>query len=179
MTTQRNEAIGQMEEQKHKVTLLQEHMTDLKIKLSRYLQEKMQSERHLQHLKMHQQRGTGDGGSNATTALITPQNGTTTSTIADTEYYQRKCSESNQKVLSYQAMMIEKNRQIDELRYQLERNMNQQQYTHLQRQQGAMGGLENQPPHSRTMTGTTTTLPSSSLQQQSMDSTLLSKRQRM
>jgi hypothetical protein len=169
MTTQRNEAIGQMEEQKHKVSLLQEHMTDLKIKLSRYQQEKMQSERHLQHLLMqHHSRGVGDGGLSNTTTWITPHHGTsnTSTGSTDTEYYQRKCNESNQKVQSYQAMLIEKNRQIDELRYQVERNMNQQQYTNfLQRPPGAPG-LEHP-----------SNLPSA---QTIMDSTLLSsKRQRM
>ena len=135
MTSQRNEAIGQMEEQKHKVSLLQEHMTDLKIKISRYQQDKMQSERHLQHLMMQQQNQHGDGGTNTT--LVTPSNAASVST--DTEFYQRKYNESNHKIQSYQAMMIEKNRQIEELRYQVERHMNQHQYTTLQRQSGRQG----------------------------------------
>ena len=128
MTSQRNEAIGQMEEQKHKVSLLLEQLTDLKIKIARYQQDKMQSERHLQHLTMQQLNRHGDGG--ASTTLVTPSNAT--HVTSDTEFYQRKYNESNQKIQSYQAMMIEKNRQIDELRYQVERNMNQQQYTILQ-----------------------------------------------
>ena len=171
MTAQRNEAIGQMEEQKHKVSLLQEHMTDLKIKLSRYQQEKMQSERQVQHLMMQYQHGAGDGG--LTTTLVTPHNAA--SVANDTEYYHRKYNESNQKVQSYQTMMIEKNRQIDELRYQVERNMNQQQYTNLQRQHSATG-LEHQPPPPR-RTSIASTLLSS--QKKFTDSTFSFKRQRM
>jgi hypothetical protein len=179
MTTQRNEAIGQMEEQKHKVVLLQEHMTDLKIKLSRYQQEKMQAERQLQHLMMqqHPRGGATNGGSNTNmtnTNWITPTNGTSThmmTTTTDTEYYQRKYHESNQKVQSYQAIMIEKNRQIEELRYQVERNMNQQQYnTHLQQQQQQQQKQQRSSPH------TTSSPPPPIIM---MDSILSSKRQRM
>lgn len=192
MTAQRNEAIAQMEEQKHKVSLLQEQMTDLKIKLSRYQQEKMQAERQLHHLMMmpQHQRGATDGRSNAMTtatkAWITPPNGNSshmTSTVTDTEYYQRKCNEANQKVQSYQAMMIEKNRQIDELRYQVERNMNQQQYSNLQhqkRQTGtASGSLENAVPLQSRHNNTSSTLPSTSSQQIMADSIKSTKRQRM
>lgn len=143
MTAQRNDAMGQMEEQKHKVSLLQEQMTDLKIKISRYQQEKMQSERQVQHLIMmskHQKHGGsvgfGDGGT-----FANPSNHTSTSTL-DAEYYQRKYNESNQKVQSLQATMIEKNRQIDDLRYQVERHMNQQQYANLQHHSGP----KNPPP---------------------------------
>lgn len=128
--------MGQMEEQKHKVSLLLEQMTDLKIKIARYQQDKMQSERHLQHLMIQQQSQHVDGGT-TTTQLVTPSNAT--SGTYDAEFYQRKYNESNQKVQSYQSMMIEKNRQIDELRYQVERNLNQQQYTILQRQNGRLG----------------------------------------
>lgn len=135
MTSQRNEALGQMEEQKHKVSLLLEQMTDLKIKIARHQQDKMQSERHLQHLMIQQQNQHVDGGT--TTTLVTPSNATPGT--YDAEFYQRKYNESNQKVQSYQSMMIEKNRQIDELRYQVERNLNQQQYTILQRQSGRQG----------------------------------------
>ena len=162
MTAQRNDAIGQMEEQKHKVSLLQEHMTDLKIKLSRYQQEKMQSERQVQHLMMQHPQGDTGG---TTTQLVTPHHGTLTTT--DTEYYQRKCNESNQKIQSYQAMMIEKNRQIDELRYQVERNMNQQQYTNLQQQR------HHHHHHGPSTTG------SSSSSAPFMESTVSSKRTRM
>ena len=189
MTAQRNEAIGQMEEQKHKVSLLQEHMTDLKIKLSRYQQEKLQSERQIQHLMMmkqqpqqqHQQRNTADGVSdpNSTTTWITPPNGSTSHmTGTDTEYYQRKYNESNQKVQSYQVMMIEKNRQIEELRYQIERNMNQQQYAHLQPSQRQPPLRSSQSRNNNDTTSTGLSQPSSS-QQIVMDSALSYKRPRL
>lgn len=119
MTSQRDDALGQVAEYKHKVALLQDQLMELKMKCSRLQQQKMQYER------------SNNMMSNTSTSIITPSAGMLAGNATSNEYYQRKLSESNEKVASLQSTIIEKNRQIDDLRYQMERNMSH----HLQQQQ--------------------------------------------
>lgn len=108
MMTQRDEAIGHAEENKHKVTLLQEQLHNQKIKLSRVTQEKIKMERDF----MASQR--------ASKSLVRSLE-SQSSSLNDNEYYNRKITELHGRVQSMQVVVTEKNRQIDDMRHKLDR----------------------------------------------------------
>jgi hypothetical protein len=117
MMSQRDEAIGQAEEYKHKASLVQEQFHNQQTKLSRVTQEKIKLERDC----MASQR--------ATKTLV--QSMETNSTSTDNEFYNRKISELNGRIQSQGAVIAEKNRQIDDMRRQLERNVSQSRWTNM------------------------------------------------
>jgi wobble nucleotide-excising tRNase len=106
MTTKRDEALGQAEENRRKATLLQEELHDMKIKLSRVSQEKLKMERD--------QRATMSLAKSLDSHMS-----------SDVEYYKRKVSELNGHIQGMNAVVTEKNRQIDNMRHQIERNISQ------------------------------------------------------
>jgi len=113
---QRDETIGTAEESKRKVGLLQEELRQTKTKLSRVTQEKIKMERD--------QR--------ATISLAKSLEGNQAST--DLEYYKRKVAELSNNAQSMNAIIAEKNRQLDEMRRQIERNMSQNRLANLRRE---------------------------------------------
>lgn len=104
---QRDEAQGSAIESKHKVTLLQDELHEKKIKLARVTQEKMKMDRD--------QR----------VALSIAKSLDNSAATADVEYYKRKVSELSGNLQSIYNTLAEKDRQLENLRSQLERNMNQ------------------------------------------------------
>lgn len=52
-------------------------------------------------------------------------------TSSDAEYYKRKTSEQNGRIQSLNAVLAEKNRQIDELRHQIQRSMSQNKWASI------------------------------------------------
>jgi predicted RNase H-like nuclease (RuvC/YqgF family) len=125
MMSQRDEAIGQAEEYKHKATLVQEQLHNQQTKLSRVTQEKIKLERDF----MASQR--------ATKTLV--QNMETNTTTTDNEYYNRKISELTGRLQSQNAVIAEKNRQIEEMRRQLERSISQTRWTTMSSSASAAG----------------------------------------
>jgi predicted RNase H-like nuclease (RuvC/YqgF family) len=115
MMSQRDEAIGQAEEYKHKATLVQEQLHNQQTKLSRVTQEKIKLERDFMASK------------HATKSLVQSMEANSTST--DNEFYNRKISELNGRIQSQSAVIAEKNRQIEEMRRRLERNISQSRWT--------------------------------------------------
>jgi hypothetical protein len=140
VTSQRDAALSQAEDYQHQVTLLHDQIQDFKMKVARLTQEKIQWERDC--IMMNQQRTTthhhtmvtpGGTSSSSNTESSDPTMSTTSSTSTTTtvEYYQRKVHDLHGRVQSFQAMMVEKNRQIEELRHQMERNFNQNKWNHM------------------------------------------------
>jgi predicted RNase H-like nuclease (RuvC/YqgF family) len=106
MTSQRDEALGNLAQSQRHCKLVEDELYQTKIKLSKVQQEKMQVERD--------QR--------ATLSLAKSLQGNVHS---DADYYKRKVTELNTHIQGLSAVLTEKNRQIEELRRQLERNMSQ------------------------------------------------------
>ena len=118
MVAQRDKATGFAEESKSKVSALQEELRQVKAKLSRVTQEKIKMERD--------QRAT----------MSLAKSLDSTSSLqghSDAEYYKRKVSELSSQVQSKTAIIAEKNRQLDEMRRQIERNMSQNRLANLRR----------------------------------------------
>jgi predicted RNase H-like nuclease (RuvC/YqgF family) len=111
LVAQRDEATSHAEQQQHTVTLLQEQIQDFKVKLSRMTQQKIQLERDC--LRQAQ-----------SSTLTTASSAAHRSTALDSDYYPRKVQELQGRVQSLQAVVAEKNRQIEELSQQLERQWN-------------------------------------------------------
>jgi chromosome segregation ATPase len=119
MMAQRDEAIGQAEENKHKVALLKEQIQTEKVKLSRVTREKLTLEREF---KVSQR---------TTETLVQSMENQSSSGSNDTEYYKRKVSELTGRLQSTNAVVAEKSRQIEEMRHQLERNMSQSRWASM------------------------------------------------
>lgn len=66
----------------------------------------------------------------ATKALTKSLEGRSSSS-SDTDYYKRKIDELNGRIQSLHAVVAEKNRQLDEMRHQIERNMSQNRWSNL------------------------------------------------
>ena len=113
---QRDEAVTEAEESKRKATLVQEEMRSVKAKLARVTQEKLKMERD--------QRAT------LSLAKSLDQN---TTQSGPNDYYKRKISDLTSQVQSLNAVIAEKNRQLDETRRQVERNMTQNRLAQLRR----------------------------------------------
>ena len=112
MTSSRDEALGLAEESKRKSNLLQEELRQVKTKLSRVTQEKIKMER--------------DHRATLSLAKSLDNQGS-----ADVDYYKRKVSELSSHVQSLNASMAEKDRQLQEMRRQIERNMSQNRLANL------------------------------------------------
>ena len=119
MTSQRDEALGTAEESKRMASLLQEELRQTKTKLARVTQEKVKLERD-QRATMSLARSLDNQQGNA----------------YDVDYYKRKVSELSGHVQSMNAVIAEKNRQLDEMRRQVERNMSQNRLANLRRDMG-------------------------------------------
>lgn len=115
-TTKYNEEQGQSEGHKRRVTLIQEELHDVKIKLSRVTQEKIRMERD-QRASLSLSKSLDNPGI----------------TAADLDFYKRKVSELNGNVQGLNAVVAEKNRQIDEMRRQIERNASKHRVDILRR----------------------------------------------
>jgi predicted RNase H-like nuclease (RuvC/YqgF family) len=112
MVAQRDEATSHAQQQQHTVVLLQEQIQDFKMKLSRMTQQKIQFERDC--LRQAQ----------SSAAMTTSSSAAHRSNALDSDYYPRKVQELHGRVQSLQAVVAEKNRQIEELSQQLERQWN-------------------------------------------------------
>lgn len=116
MIVQRDNSLGKAEEYNRKATLLQEQLNEQKIKVSRVTQEKIKIERDY----FASQRAT----KSLAKSLESHSSG-------DTEYYKRKVNELNGRIQAMHATVAEKNRQLDEMRRQIERNMSQNRWENL------------------------------------------------
>jgi chromosome segregation ATPase len=108
LSNKHDEALAQAETANRKLTLVSEELRTVKAKLSRVTQEKIKLERD--------QRAT----------LSLSKSLDNHSTL-DSEYYKRKVSELQNHVQGLNAVIAEKNRHLDEMQRQLERNMTQNQ----------------------------------------------------
>lgn len=106
-TALRDEALGEAEEYKRKTVLLEEQLHNTKTKLAHATQAKLKMER--------------DQRANASLLKSLDSH----SSNADTEYYKRKVNELTGHIQGLQATIAEKNRQMEEMRRQLERNVSQ------------------------------------------------------
>lgn len=104
---QRDEAQSTAEESARKVTLLHEELHQNKTKLARVTQEKMKMDRD-QRVAMSIAKSLENSAASA-----------------DVDYYKRKVSELSGNLQSMYTTLAEKDRQLENLRSQLERNMNQ------------------------------------------------------
>ena len=104
---QRDEAQSAADESARKVTLLQDELHQNKTKLARVTQEKMKMDRD--------QR----------VALSIAKSLDSSAAGADVDYYKRKVSELSGNLQSMYTTLAEKDRQLENLRNQLERNMSQ------------------------------------------------------
>lgn len=118
MTTKRDEAVSEAEEAKRKAVLMEEELRHVKNKLARVTQEKIKMERD--------QRAT-----------LCLAKSLDTQTSADTDYYKRKVGDLTAQVQGLHAANAEKNRQLDEMRRQLERNMSQNRLATIRKEQAA------------------------------------------
>jgi uncharacterized phage infection (PIP) family protein YhgE len=121
MISQRDEALGQAEESKRKASLLDEELRQVKTKFSRVTQDKLKMERD-QRATMSLARSLDNQGP------------------ADVDYYKRKVSDLSSHAQSMNAVIAEKNRQLDEMRRQIERNMSQNRLANLRRDLGREKG---------------------------------------
>jgi outer membrane murein-binding lipoprotein Lpp len=112
VVSQRDEALGFAEESKRKACLFQEELHHVKTKLSRVTQDKIKMERD-QRATMSLAKSLDSQGP------------------VDSDYYKRKVSELSSNVQSLNAILVEKNRHLDEMRRQLERNMSQNRLANL------------------------------------------------
>jgi outer membrane murein-binding lipoprotein Lpp len=112
VVSQRDEALGFAEESKRKASLFQEELHHVKTKLSRVTQEKIKMERD-QRATMSLAKSLDSQGP------------------VDSDYYKRKVSELSSNVQSLNAVLAEKNRHLEEMRRQLERNMSQNRLANL------------------------------------------------
>jgi predicted RNase H-like nuclease (RuvC/YqgF family) len=111
-------ALGSAEESKRKASLLQEELRNQRSKFSKITQEKMKMERDYaasQRATMALAKSVGNGSA------------------SDSDYYKRKVSDLNSRVQSMHATISEQNRQIQDLRNQLTRNMSQNHLAKLGR----------------------------------------------
>ena len=122
MSAQRNEALGQAEEYKHKAALWQEQLNEQKIKMTRVTQEKIKMERDY----IASQRASKSLAKSLESH----------SSSSDTDYYKRKVDELNGRIQSMHATVAEKNRQLDEMRHQIERNMSQNRWANIGAERG-------------------------------------------
>jgi hypothetical protein len=111
--TKKNEALGLAEEYKHKTSLLEEELRQVKMKHLRATQEKAKMERD--------QRATM-----SLAKSINQYHGTSTSSSSgDVDFYKRKVADLTVRLQGMAGLLTEKERQIDELRAQNERSMSQ------------------------------------------------------
>lgn len=106
MTTKRDEALSQAEEYKRMAVLVEDELRDVKTKLYRLTQEKIKMERD--------QRAT-----------LSLAKSLENNSSSDSEYYKRKVQELSSHLQSMNALLAEKNRQVDDLRRQLDRQLSQ------------------------------------------------------
>lgn len=114
MTEKRDEALGQAEEHKRKASLLQDELKDVKIKLSCVTQEKLKMERD--------QRVAASLAKNLENHVS-----------SDVDYYKRRVTDLSGHIQGMNAVVAEKNRQIEDMRRQIERNMSQNRLANLRR----------------------------------------------
>lgn len=119
---QRDEAMATAAGSKRKLSLVQEDLRQTKAKVFRLAQEKAQMER--------EQLAT-----TLTLAKTLDRSATETSNSYDVTFYKRKVEDLTRKVQSLNVRLVEKNRQLDDLRRQLERNMSQERLANLRKQQ--------------------------------------------
>jgi hypothetical protein len=106
-TELKNEALASAAEYQRKAARLDEDVHQLKAKCTRVSQEKLKLER--------------DQRAAASLARSLDQHAAT-----DVDYYKRKVTELNGQVQSVHALLIDKSRQMDEMRRQLERSLSRQ-----------------------------------------------------
>lgn len=106
--------MAQVEEQKHKASMLQEELRETKIKLSRVTQEKLRMEREKRVARLAE---TKQG--------LLDINGTTTpgSGEKNVEQCKRKINELNSNIQQMNAVIVEKNRRIDEMGQLLDKSL--------------------------------------------------------
>ena len=117
MVSKKDEAHSSAEEHKRKSALLEEELRQVKMKLSRVTQEKIKMERD--------QR--------ATMFLAKSLDSHVSS---DVDYYKRKVTELNGHLQGMNAVLAEKNRQIEDMRHQIERSMSQNRLANLRGENG-------------------------------------------
>lgn len=112
MLAKRDEAFGNAEESKRKATLLEEELRQVKTKLVRVTQDKIKMERD--------QRAT-----------LSLAKSLDSHVASDVDFYKRKVTELTSHVQGQNAVLAEKNRQVDEMRRQIERSMSQNRLANL------------------------------------------------
>jgi len=116
---QNDKLINSEGDSKRKYKLLEEEMRILKSKLSRVTQEKVKLERDAR----------------ATMSLARSLDSHANS---DTEFYKRKVTELNDRLQTKNALVIEQQRQLEEMRRQMERSLSQSRLAQL-RMEGSIG----------------------------------------
>jgi len=117
MVSKKDEAVSSAEEYKRKATLLEEELRQVKMKLSRVTQEKIKMERD--------QRATMSLAKSLDSHVS-----------CDVDYYKRKVTELNGQLQGMNAVVAEKNRQIEDMRRQIERSMSQNRLANLRGENG-------------------------------------------
>jgi chromosome segregation ATPase len=109
LTKERDELLGQHEESQRQCALLEEQLGNIKTKLTRVNQEKIKLER--------------DQRTTLSLAKSFDNNAS-----FDLDYYKRKVQELTGHVQGLNAVLGEKNRQIDEMRHSMERSLSQSRH---------------------------------------------------
>ena len=120
INTKYGETFRQAEEYKHKSTLLQDEIRDLRVKLSRVNHEKVRLERDQRATKL-----SILSGFETNKVVSLSSSATKLNNVTEMENQKRKIDELNGRIQGMNAVMADKDRQLEELRRQLDRAMTQ------------------------------------------------------
>lgn len=126
MNSKHDEVFGKMEEYKRKSSLLENELTSFKSKLSYVVQEKTKLEREQRLARLASTKAKQSiQNSSSSKQIVSPASSSTNGGgTSDTDYYKQKILELHATIHGLNAVLGEKNRQINELNRQVENDTN-------------------------------------------------------